>query len=116
MTRSVSIELGDTEYEIEVNYWQAPRKAEGWDPGDGGEIELDSMVSVWGLVEKEVGPGAFNAVPGVVGQLSLDEFIKLYAEHHGIDDPKKASQMLDDEAFENVYNQLEGEYDDAWDE
>lgn len=115
---SISIELGDTEYELtatSVDFGQRPSRD---DPGAGAEIELEDDVKVWGLVFQENGPGSGNGVPGVVKRIKLDEFVDLYADYNGIrkmfvrDTRAAARAQLEEYCIENLQQQLEDEYDD----
>src|SRR6478736_5398441 len=119
MNSSIEIEIGDFEYELEVMYFDPGQAAKGWDPGAGAEIELGKQVKVWGLVEKEVGPGSFNAVPGVVKRITLDEFIDLFAEDKGIKKMSEsntraaASAQLEEQCIEYMIQKMEDDYDDS---
>lgn len=119
MSRSVTIELGDTEYELDVTYFDPGEPAKGWDPGAGAEIELDESVKVWGRVSApELPPGSGVTRPGVVERITLDQFIDLFAEDRGIkkmsDSNTRAAAraQLEEFCIENVIGQLEDDYDD----
>lgn len=116
---SIELEIGDNEYEVEVTYFDPGQAAKGWDPGAGAEIELGNVVKVWGLVEKEVAPGSFNTVPGVIKKITLDEFVDIYAEYEGIkkmsDSNTRAAAraQLEERCIEEMLQKLEDDYDDS---
>lgn len=103
MSYSVSIEIDDNEYEVEVNYIDFGQAPSGWDPGAGGEIELDPQVWVW----KSAGKGYIRD-----RKISMDEFLEIYAEFEQVD-KKAAERKLEEYCFENVRGQMEDDYDDS---
>jgi hypothetical protein len=119
VTRSVSIEIGDLEYEIEVESFDFGQEPRGWDPGAGAEIELSDTVKVWGMDISHEGPGGFSAVPGVIDKITLDEFVDLFAADRGIrkmsDSNTRAAAraQLEELCLENLRDQMEDEYDDS---
>ena len=119
---SITIELGDTEYELEVSHFERAVEPsrhghpDSWDPGAGGEVELADTVKVWGMVAREVAPGAFNAVPGVVELIPLSRFLVHYAEYHAIPDLRAAEENLMAEVYDLVVDQLDDDFDDNYDE
>ncbi len=117
---TVTIELGDTEYELEVSHFEraeAPSRRghpDSWDAGSGGEVEVEDTVKVWGLVSREVAPGAYNAVPGVVELIPLSSFLVHYQEYHDLPDLKVAETKLLEEVYEDVARQQDEDFDDRY--
>jgi hypothetical protein len=109
--KSVCIEIGDLEYELEVTHYEAGSAPSGWDPGAGWEVELDDTVKVWGLDFKVTGPGSGNAVPAVIDKIHLKTFIKIYADYNSLP-LDKAEQKLLEEVYENVTQQYADDFDD----
>lgn len=111
MSRSVSIEIGDTEYEVEVTYVDFGQEPKGWDPGAGAEIEIGEKITVWSYDDDRQAKR--------LGVISLDEFVDIFAEDRGI---KKMSEsntraaaraQLEEYCLENVRGQMEDDYDDS---
>lgn len=110
--KSVSIEIGDLEYELEVTHYEAGSAPSGWDPGAGFEVELDDTVKVWGLDFKVTGPGSGNMVPAVIDKITLKEFTALYADYNSMT-VDKAEQKLLEEVYEDVTQQYADDFDDS---
>lgn len=113
MSKSVSIEIGDDEYEVEVesvDFGQAPS---GWDPGASAEIELADVVKVWGMVESSRAP--YGPIPGVTKRITLKEFIKIFADHEDTD-ISKAERLLEERCLESVAEQMEDDNVDYGDD
>jgi hypothetical protein len=104
VTKSVSIEIGDTEYEVRVPYYYFGVPPHDWDPGAGSEIELDKLVLVW--------DSDANGLAFIAKKILLEDFIKIYAESEQIDDLKKAESKLEERCLEYISQQMMDEYDD----
>ncbi len=109
--KSVSIEIGDLEYEVECTHYQAGSAPSGWDPGEGWEVEVDDVVKVWGLDFKVTGPGSGNMVPKVIDKITLKDFLVIYADYNSVPLDKAEDKLLE-EVYENVTGQYEDDYDD----
>ncbi len=107
---TVTIEIGDTEYVLEVSHFERAVEPSGWDPGAGGEVELEETVKVWGMVESSRAP--YGRIPGVVKRIPLSEFIGLYAEYHAVPDLKAAEENLLAEVYDDVVRQHDEDFDD----
>jgi len=92
---SVSIEIGDLEYELEVTHYEAGSPPSGWDPGAGWEVELSDTVKICGSKEK----------------IKLKEFIAIYADYSSVS-LDRAEQKLLEEVYEDVTEQYADDYDD----
>ncbi len=101
--RSVSIEIGDHEYEIEVKSFHLPTESRGWEPGDGGEIELADPVTIWDQTEQK------SFVSGVI---SMRNFLNIYADNEGLK-LDRAEEKLQEYCLESIAEQLSDEYDDV---
>lgn len=108
---SVSIEVGDTEYELEVESYTPGERPTRDNPGSGPEIELAATVKVWGLGFQINGPGSGNAVPEMEDVISLDEFMVIYAEHHCILDLAGVRSKIDEEVTEELERAWEEDHD-----
>lgn len=114
---SVEIEIEDDTYEVEITSFERPIKGnrrghpDRWTPDEGGELELGEIVKVWGLGFVEDGPGSGNAEPMVLERITLDEFIRRFAEYHAIDS-KAARRKLEDQCMEEMLQRMEDDYDD----
>lgn len=111
MSRTVEIELGDFEYDIEVTYFDPGQEPKGWDPGAGAEIELGEKVDVWMYDEQGHGKK--------VKSITLDEFLEIYIVAEGIrkmtDEATRAAAraQLEEYCIDDVIGQLEDDYDDS---
>ena len=117
MSDSLEIELGDDLYEVEVASFTDSKFSRRGHPDtwfeDPGELELGDVVKVWGLDFQVTGPGSGNGVPAVIDRISMDDFLKLYAEYEAIPLEKSRSH-LEDRCWEMVQRQLEDAYDDRY--
>lgn len=113
MSRWIELELGDTLYELEVVSFEPPDPPRGWDPGDGGEIELGDEVRVYSMDFVPTGPGSGKAVPRVEELISLSDFIKIYADQGSEDDLRQAERDLLDECFGIMLDKLEDDFPDT---
>ena len=121
MSKSVSIEIDDLEYEVEVTHVDFGYAPSRWDPGAGAEIELGNIVKVWGMVSApELPPTSGITRPGVINRITMDEFLQIYAAFQGFHwhlNPasarKAAEAKLEDYCLEDVRGQMEGDYDDS---
>jgi hypothetical protein len=92
--KSVVIELGDDEYEVEVEHFQAPGPYRWNEPPEPGELTLHDRVR------------CTDPHGGKIASISMEQFLKLYAEYHGIEQ-RAAQSMLDDVIFEHIMEGLE---------
>jgi hypothetical protein len=100
--KSVCIEIGDLEYELEVTHYEPSVSPSGWDPGAGGEVEVADTVKLWDTREGK----AF-----VREKVTLKEFLVVYADYNSLP-IDKAEQKLMDEVYEDVTQQYADDFDD----
>lgn len=97
----IAIGTGDNEREYEVAYahFHTATPARGWDPGDGGEIELAPFVTVTGA----------DSGPEVI---TLDTFMLMYTADTG-KTLAEAERMVTDKLYEAAcdedYDSRDGE-------
>jgi hypothetical protein len=97
----IAMGTGDNEREYEVSYahFHAATPARGWDPGDGGEIELSPFVTVSGATSGEE-------------VMTLDSFVVMYAFEIG-ETIQKTERLLEDKLYEAAcdedYDSRDGE-------
>lgn len=91
---TVTIELGDDEYELEVVSYTPQEEPTRDNPGAGAEFDLDAAVK-------------FGRE-----RISLDEFIVLYADYHSISG-EDAEIKLREEVADGIVRQQSEEFDDS---
>lgn len=111
--KSVSIELGDDEYELEVDSFDMPEKATRDYPGSGASADIADVVRVRGLEFRPTGSGSGNAVSAVIDKISYNEFIDRYMEYHDITNRSSAEQQVHDDVCDDVMRQYEDDFEDS---
>lgn len=107
---TITIELGDTEYELEiVSYFGGSRSTRD-EPGEGGHVEVGTSVKVWGFDPQPTEHG--NPRATVVEVIDFKQFMKAYSEFYDHDEDVDVERIIMDTAFELATDQMEGDFDD----